>query len=104
MLVDEEASKKIRAVEHKIKKKMKWKGSEELEELCNMFVVQLTAPSGMRLEPPTPKQNIAAEPKSPTKLDKVIKEDMDEDEPDADGGDDDKKPTPKNPTPASGKK
>jgi hypothetical protein len=54
LLVDEEASKKIRAVEQKIKKKMKWKGSEELEELCNMFVVQLTGPSGMKLEPPTP--------------------------------------------------
>jgi len=38
-LIDPEQSKKIRAIESKIKKKMQWKGDEELEELCNMFVV-----------------------------------------------------------------
>lgn len=38
-LVDPEQSKVIRAIESRIKKKMEWKGDEELEELCNMFVV-----------------------------------------------------------------
>lgn len=86
-LIDPEQSKKIRAIESKIKKKMQWKGDEELEELCNMFVVQLTAPSGINLEdddkdkvvPPeaTSPSKVAS---SPTKLSKAIKEEANEDD------------------------
>jgi hypothetical protein len=57
--------------------------------MCDLFVVALTGPSGIKLESDTPQNTIPAEPKSPNKLSKSptklpnkIKEDMDEDEPD----------------------
>lgn len=94
-LIDPEQSKAIRAVESRIKKKLEWKGDEELEELCNMFVVQLTAPSGINLEASTPPKGIPPEAPSPgkvggsasklgspVKLAKVIKEDDNEEDDD----------------------
>ena len=68
---DTELSKKIREVETKAKKKLAWKGDEDIETLCTMFTIFLTAPSGLVMEEPTP----PIQPTSPSKI-----EDKKEDE------------------------
>ena len=54
LLVDPEKSKEIRKIEQKIKKRLRWKGDEDLEMLSEMFTAALTAPSGIVIEQPTP--------------------------------------------------
>ena len=51
---DPEQAKKIRDIEHRAKKKLAWKGNEDLETLCTMFTMALTAPSGIVIEEETP--------------------------------------------------
>jgi hypothetical protein len=50
---DPALSKKIRLIEEKAKKKLEWKGDEDIETLCKMFTLFLTAPSGLVMEEPT---------------------------------------------------
>jgi hypothetical protein len=76
---DPELSKKIRMVEEKAKKKLQWKGDDDIETLCKMFTIFLTAPSGLVMEDSTPPQTLN---NSPSKIEekKEITEQQDNDE------------------------
>lgn len=49
-----ELAKKIRDVEQRAKRKLAWRGGEDLETMCAMFTMALTAPSGIHIEDETP--------------------------------------------------
>ena len=68
-------AQKIREVEQRAKRKLSWRGGEDLEVFCGMFTMALTAPSGIHIEDDTPVQQI-----SPSKLEDKKPEEIDDKE------------------------
>lgn len=66
-------AKKIRDVEQRIRRKMSWRGSEDLEMMSSMFTTMLTAPSGIVVEEETPQQQVTA-----SKVDEKKPEDLED--------------------------